>query len=57
MWEVKRVTEDLGREIASPRSCAHRTTWSEWAVRAPAAVETSGEEKESVKSSAYDEVS
>ena len=57
MWDVKSVTEDLGAEIVRPRSRAHSTTWSEWVVRALTAVWMSGEEKESVKSSAYEEVS
>ena len=57
MWdwclsEVKRVTVDLGVEIARPRSSAQSATRAAWAVRALAAEVKSELEKESVKSSA-----
>ena len=39
---MKRVTVDLGAEIASPLSAAHSATRSEWAERALAAVGTWG---------------
>ena len=42
--EVKRVTVDLGREIARPLSAAQRDTWAAWEERALAAVGMSGEE-------------
>ena len=40
LWEVKRVTVDLGAEITSPFSAAHSETFSEWDARALAAVGT-----------------
>ena len=52
LWEVKRVTVDLGAEITSALSAAHSATFSEWVARALAAVGTWWLEKESLKSSA-----
>ena len=37
MSEVKRVTDDLGREILSRCCSAQSATWTEWAERAAAA--------------------
>ena len=53
---MKRVTDDLGREMARPLSSAHLATCSEWAERGLAVVGMSGDENELVKSSAYDVV-
>ena len=54
---VKRVMVDLEGEMDRSRSFAHRLTREAWLVRAWEAVEISVLEKESVKSSAYDDVS
>ena len=47
--------DDLDAEIARPLSLAHRATLSAWAERVLAEVGMSGEEIESVKSSAYED--
>lgn len=54
---VKRVMVDLEGEMNRSRLPAQRLTREAWAVRALEAVEMSVLEKESVKSSAYDDVS
>ena len=54
---VKRVIVDLEGEIDRSRSSAQQLTREAWVVRAREAVEMSVLEKESVKSSAYDDVS
>ena len=54
---VKRVMVDLEEKKDRSRLPAQRPTREAWAVRALEAVEMSVLEKESVKSSAYDDVS
>ena len=54
---VKRVMVDLEGEMDRSRTSAQRLTREAWVVRALEAVEMSVLEKESVKSSAYDDVS
>ena len=53
---MKRVTLDLGAEIARPLSSAHSPTRSACMERCLAAVGILEEEQESVKSSAYEVV-
>ena len=54
---VKRVIVEMEGEMDRSRSPAQRLTREAWVVRALEAVEMSVLEKESVKSSAYDDVS